>query len=146
MSELALIRRMVVDLDLGVEIVAVPTARDPDGLAVSSRNRYLSPAERKTALSLSRALDAARDEAAEGVAKAVSAARTVLADAAAADPPLRVDYLGLADPASFAPVSEDHAGAAVLVAAARVGSTRLIDNVKLAIPATGHTPSGRSCC
>jgi len=145
-QQLALIRRMGVDLDLGVLIVAVPTARDSDGLAVSSRNRSLSPAERKTALSLSRALDAARDEAAEGVAKAVSAARTVLADAAAADPPLRVDYLGLADPASFAPVSEDHAGAAVLVVAARVGSTRLIDNVKLAIPATGHTPSGRSCC
>ncbi len=91
----------------------------------------------RTALSLSRALNAARDEAVEGAAKAISAAHTVLADAAAADPPLLLDYLGLADPTSFAPVGEDHLGTAVLTVAARVGSTRLIDNVTLVIPATG---------
>ncbi len=136
-QQLTLIRRMVTDLDLGVEIAAVPTVRDPDGLAVSSRNRYLTAAERRTALSLSRALNAARDEAVEGAAKAISAAHTVLADAAAADPPLLLDYLGLADPTSFAPVAEDHLGTAVLTVAARVGSTRLIDNVTLVIPATG---------
>ncbi len=129
-QQLALVRRMVADLNLGVEIAAVPTVRDPDGLAISSRNRFLSAAERATALSLSRALKAARDEAASGLAEAVKAARQVLADAAA-DPALQVDYVALADPATFAPLGDDHMGEAVLVVAARVGSTRLIDNVKL---------------
>jgi pantoate--beta-alanine ligase len=133
-QQLALVRRMVADLDLGVEVTAVPTVRDPDGLAVSSRNRYLSPAERQTGLSLSRALGAARDETPAGPAKVLAAARQVLDDVTAAAVPLKVDYLALADPVTFALVGEDHVGPAVLAIAARVGTTRLIDNVKLDFP------------
>ncbi|MGE5291522.1 MAG: pantoate--beta-alanine ligase [Micromonosporaceae bacterium] len=142
-QQLALIRRMVSDLDIGVEIAAVPTVREPDGLAVSSRNRYLSPAERATALSLSRALAAAEGEASAGQAKAVAAARLVLDDAAHTEPPLRVDYLALAHPVSFAPLGDDYEGRAILAVAARVGSTRLIDNTELAIPgsARGRAPA-----
>ncbi len=127
-QQLALVRSMVEDLDLGVRIAGVPTVRDLDGLAVSSRNGYLSPAERSTARFLHRALRAAVGETADGPAKAVAAAQRVLADAAVADPPLAVDYLSLAEPGSFAPVGADHVGPAVLAVAARVGATRLIDN------------------
>ncbi len=102
-QQLAVLRRMVRDLDLQLEIRAVPTVRDSDGLALSSRNARLSPAERERALALPRAL-ATRDEA---------AARAILAD-------LDVDYVEVAD---FDPP--------VLAAAVRVGSTRLIDNVVL---------------
>jgi len=130
-QQLALVRAMVADLDLGVEIAAVPTVRDRDGLAVSSRNRYLSSAERATALYLSRALGAARAQVSSGFPKAITAAQRILGDAAAAEPPLKVDYLALADPVTFAPLDDDHAGQAVLAVAAWVGSTRLIDNVKL---------------
>ncbi|HUK72542.1 MAG TPA: pantoate--beta-alanine ligase [Streptosporangiaceae bacterium] len=130
-QQLALVRRMVADLDLGVQIAAVPTVRDPDGVAVSSRNSYLSAAERSTAQFLNRALQAAREEAAYGPGKAVAAAQRVLAAAAAADPPLKVDYLSLAEPGTFTPVGENHVGPAVLALAARVGATRLIDNSML---------------
>jgi pantoate--beta-alanine ligase len=141
-QQLALVRRMVADLDTGVEIAAVPTVREPDGLAMSSRNRYLSTAERTTALSLSRALRAAAAQAPAGAARALAAARLVLDEAAGADPPLRVDYLALADPASFAPLGEGHAGAAVLAIAARVGSTRLIDNIGLTLPGAAGAANG----
>jgi pantoate--beta-alanine ligase len=142
-QQLALVRRMAADLDTGVEIAAVPTVREPDGLATSSRNRYLSLAERRTALSLPGALRAAAAEAPAGAAKALAAARFVLDEAAHADPPLRVDYLVLADPVSFAPLDEGHTGAAVLAVAARVGSTRLIDNVGLTLQgAAGHEAAG----
>lgn len=133
-QQLALVRRMVADLGLGIEIAAVPIVRDPDGLAVSSRNQYLSPPQRATALSLSRALNAARGKAPLGPRQAITAARRVLADAKDADPPLQVDYLALADPATFAPLCENHVGEAVLAVAGRVGSTRLIDNVRLTFP------------
>ena len=130
-QQLALVRAMAADLDLGVEIAAVPTVRDRDGLAVSSRNRYLSSAERATALYLSRALGAARAQVSSGFPQAITAAQRILGDAAAAEPLLKVDYLALADPVTFAPLDDDHAGQAVLAVAAWVGSTRLIDNVKL---------------
>jgi pantoate--beta-alanine ligase len=142
-QQLALVRRMVADLDTGVEIAAVPTVREPDGLAVSSRNRYLSPAEHRTALSLSRALRAAAAETPASPAGAIAAARLVLDDAARADPPLRLDYLALADPVSFAPLDDGHTGAAVLVVAARVGSTRLIDNIGLTLQAAVGAVSER---
>ena len=86
-QQLALVRRMVADLDLGVEIAAVPIVRDSDGLAVSSRNRYLSAAERATARYLWRALSAGRDEAASGPGEVLAAAGAVLDEAAHADPP-----------------------------------------------------------
>jgi len=121
-QQLALIRRMVHDLELGVEVVAVPTVREPDGLALSSRNRYLSAEQRAAALVLSRAL---REGAAHSEAEAVlTTARKVLDD----EPGVRVDYLALTG-ADLGPVPQE--GPARLLVAARVGATRLIDNVPL---------------
>lgn len=128
-QQLALIRRMVIDLDLGVQIIGAPLHRDPDGLAASSRNAYLSAAERTSALALFRALDAARAAAPGGAGQMLAAARAVLNRAAAASPPVQLDYLVLADPDSFADVGSDHRGPAILLVAAKVGGTRLIDNV-----------------
>ncbi|WP_406458583.1 pantoate--beta-alanine ligase [Streptomyces sp. NBC_01622] len=180
-QQLALIRRMVRDLNFGTDIVGVPTVREADGLALSSRNRYLSPQERRTALALSQALFAGRDRHAaqealrararevpatharaealsaigesraaadaHAVAKAApgpggpasirAAARLVLDDAARLDPPLALDYLALVDPSDFTDVDEDFTGEAVLAVAARVGTTRLIDNIPLAFGTLG---------
>ncbi|MEN3533481.1 pantoate--beta-alanine ligase [Microbispora sp. ZYX-F-249] len=133
-QQLALIRRMVADLDVPVSIVGAPTVREPDGLALSSRNRYLSEADRRTALALSRALRAGAARAGTaGPAGILDAARAVLEEAARFDPPLLLDYLILADPATFGPVGDDHRGEAVLAVAAKVGTTRLIDNVVLTL-------------
>ena len=112
-QQLAAIRRMVRDLDLPVEVVAVPTVREPDGLALSSRNRYLSAEQRVAALVLSRAL-ALRD---------VEAGRALVA----AEPGVELDHLARVDSETF---TDDPAGD-LLVVAARVGSTRLIDNLVL---------------
>ncbi|XRQ06523.1 pantoate--beta-alanine ligase [Actinomadura welshii] len=130
-QQLAMIRRMVADLNVPVEVAGGPTVREPDGLALSSRNRYLSAAERRTALALSQALHAGADAAAGGPDAVLGAAGAVLDKAAAADPPLILDYLVLVDPATFTPISGPHAGPAVLAAAGRVGATHLIDNVSL---------------
>jgi pantoate--beta-alanine ligase len=125
-QQLAIVRRMVVDLAMGLEIVGVPTVREPDGLAMSSRNAYLSAAERARATSLCRALFAARDRAAAGERGApalLETARGVLdVD--------RVDYLELCDVETLAPVARIERGC-VLAVAAWVGRTRLIDNVRL---------------
>jgi pantoate--beta-alanine ligase len=115
-QQLACIRRMVRDLDVPVEVVGVPTVREPDGLALSSRNRYLSEGERRTALALSRAL---RTVAQTGD---LAAGRAVLDGE-----DLTTDYLERVDPRTFTP---DPSGSLVVVAA-RVGTTRLIDNVSL---------------
>jgi pantoate--beta-alanine ligase len=120
-QQLTLIRRLVLDLDLDVQIVAVPTVREPDGLALSSRNRFLSVDERARALALSRALLAA--QAAAGDAGQVLAAAQAVLDAELG---LAVDYLALRDPElGPAPTS----GPARLLVAGTVGKTRLIDNV-----------------
>jgi pantoate--beta-alanine ligase len=125
-QQLAIVRRMVVDLAMGLEIVGVPTVREPDGLAMSSRNAYLSATERVRATSLCRALFAARDRAAAGERGApalLETARGVLdVD--------RVDYLALCDVETLAPVARIEGGC-VLALAALVGRTRLIDNVRL---------------
>jgi pantoate--beta-alanine ligase len=134
-QQLALIRQMVTDLDLRVKIVAAPLHRDPDGLATSSRNAYLSGAERSAALALPRALTAAGAAADRGAGPALAAACTVLDEAVAGSPPLQLDYLVLADPRTFAEVGSDHRGAALLLVAAKVGTTRLIDNARLQIGA-----------
>jgi pantoate--beta-alanine ligase len=141
-QQLALIRQMVTDLDLRVQIVAAPLHRDPDGLATSSRNVYLSVAERAAALALPRALTAAGAAADEGAGPAVAAARAVLAEAAAGSPPVLLDYLALADPRSFAQVGSDYRGTALLLVAAKVGATRLIDNACLQIGAGAERPAG----
>lgn len=132
-QQLALVRRMVWDLCMPVSVVAVPTERDADGLATSSRNAYLDPRERQSALALSQALLAGADASVTGPVGILSAARSVLDRAAAADPPLAVDYLALVDPQTFTEVPGDHRGEAVLAVAARVGGTRLIDNVPLTL-------------
>ncbi|MCL2553963.1 MAG: pantoate--beta-alanine ligase [Actinomycetia bacterium] len=130
-QQLALIRRMVTDLNFGVEIVAVPTVREDDGLALSSRNRYLSESERVSARALSRALFSGREAAAQGPAAALRAAQAVLDEAAGAQPPVVPDYLALIDPADFTDAAPGHTGPAVLAVAAKVGATRLIDNIPL---------------
>ncbi|HVU74690.1 MAG TPA: pantoate--beta-alanine ligase [Mycobacteriales bacterium] len=111
-QQLALIRRMVRDLDMGIEIEAVPTVREPDGLALSSRNTYLSPEQRQAGLAISRALRTG----------SLAQARATLA----AEPGLRVDYCELVDPATFTPLDRDEGG--LLLIAAFAGATRLIDN------------------
>ena len=133
-QQLVLIRRMVSDLDLGVVIESVPTVREPDGLAISSRNAYLSAGDRTNALALSRALRAGSARAADGARPVLAAAGEVLA----ASPALAVDYLELVDPATLAPVQAGRAGPAVLVVAATVGGTRLIDNVPVALAGGVH--------
>jgi pantoate--beta-alanine ligase len=132
-QQLALIRQMVADLDLGVRIEAAPLFRDPDGLAASSRNSYLSAAERTSALALSEALAAASALAAHGTAAVLAAARAVLDAAAVASPPIELDYLALVDARSFAEVRLGYRGPALLLVAAKVGATRLIDNIGLEI-------------
>ncbi len=114
-QQVAVIKRLVADLDLPLEIVALPTVRDADGLALSSRNVFLSPDERRTALALPRALDAALDAHRSG-GDPVSTARAIL-DATSG---LEVEYVAVAD-----------LDGPTLAAAVRVGSTRLIDNVRL---------------
>jgi pantoate--beta-alanine ligase len=130
-QQLALINRMVADLNVPVRIVGAPTVREEDGLAMSSRNRYLTPAARETALSLSRALRAAVAAEVGGPMEAVRAARDVLGRAAEADPPLELDYLVLVDPKTFHEVRQSHRGGALLAVAGRVAGTHLIDNVSL---------------
>jgi len=128
------VERMVADLDLPVVIDAAPTVRDPDGLALSSRNAYLSLAERERALVLSRALRAgegAARSAGGGRADAVRAA----ARAALAGSDLALDYLALVDPRTAQEVPAGYRGPAVLAIAGRVGATRLIDNVPLRLDA-----------
>jgi pantoate--beta-alanine ligase len=130
-QQLALIRRMVADLNFPVEIVGVPTVREADGLALSSRNRYLSAEERERALALSRALFAGRDARAAGAAPSEvrKAADAVLQEAGSG---IALDYLGLIDPSDFTEIDrEDFTGEAVLAVAAKVGTTRLIDNVRI---------------
>ncbi len=133
-QQLMLVRRMAHDLDVAVRIESVPTVRDPDGLACSSRNRYLSPAERRTALALPQALRAGAALATSGPKVVCQAARAVLDEAARADPPLALDYLALVDPTTFAEVSAPGNGTALLVVAGRVGATRLIDNLSMSFP------------
>jgi pantoate--beta-alanine ligase len=140
-QQIALIRQMVTDLDLEVQIVEAPLHRDPDGLATSSRNTYLSPAERAAALALSRALAAAGSAASHGAGATMAAARAVLDEAAAGDPPVLLDYLVLADPRTFAEIGPDHQGVALLLVAAKVGTTRLIDNARLQIGTSTARPA-----
>ncbi|MGY1806138.1 pantoate--beta-alanine ligase [Blastococcus sp. SYSU D00669] len=125
-QQLTLIRAMARELALGVEVVGVPTVREDDGMALSSRNRYLSPEERTRAAALSQALRAGADAGPRGAAAALAAAREVLATA----PELVLDYLELTDP-DLGPAPA--AGPARLLVAARAGSTRLIDNLAVTL-------------
>ena len=123
-QQLALIRAMVRDLDFPVDVVGISTVRDADGLAMSSRNTYLSDSDRSHALSLSKALRAGDAAAATGPAGVLAAARAVLAAA----PAISVDYVALVDDDTWTDAGDETQKARLLVAA-RVGTTRLIDNV-----------------
>ncbi len=128
-QQLVMIRQMVADLNVDVQVVGVPTVREADGLAMSSRNRYLDPTQRQVAVTLSAALTAAAHAAHEGAEAALAAARAVLD----AMPALTVDYLELRDP-ELGPVQPN--ATARLLVAARLGSTRLLDNISLEVGAT----------
>jgi pantoate--beta-alanine ligase len=135
-QQLVLVRQMVDDLDVDVKIVAVPIVREPDGLAMSSRNRYLDEVQREQAGALSAALLAGMYGASRGTAEALEAARAVLVEV----PALEVDYLEVRDTwLGPAPVE----GVARLLVAARLGRTRLLDNIAIDIGASagidGHS-------
>ncbi|MDR1151243.1 MAG: pantoate--beta-alanine ligase [Bifidobacteriaceae bacterium] len=138
-QQLFLIRQMVRDLDLGTQIVAVATRRDLDGLAVSSRNAYLTPAERRRALALPRALDAGVAAASHGAT--AEGVRGAAAAVLAAGVGLTVDYLDVVD-SNFAPFASESIGDATVIGAIRVGTTRLIDNAPVVVGAC-HYPCRR---
>ncbi len=128
-AQVAVLRAMVRDLDFGLELVVCPTVREPDGLALSSRNQYLSATERSQALVLPRALEAVRSAFAHGERapeRLLAPGRAVLAE----EPAVRLDYFVAVDPATLEPVAAAAPGTLVAVAAL-VGTTRLIDNVLL---------------
>ncbi len=133
-QQLVLIRQMVDDLDVGVRIVGVPIVREPDGLAMSSRNRYLSREEREQATALSSALLAGKYAAGGGAAAVLDAARAVLDEV----PSIGVDYLELRGPwlEPAPPV-----GPARLLVAGRLGATRLLDNLAIELPGGSFMPA-----
>ena len=127
-QQLQVIRAMARDLDFGIEVVGMPIVREPDGLAMSSRNAYLSPEERRRALSISRGLLEAQERAAGGerdpAALAAGAVRRL------EEAGVRADYVEVVHPETLRPVARVEPGSRML-AAAFLGSTRLIDNVRL---------------
>ena len=125
-QQLVLVRRLVNDLFLSVDVVGAPTVRDPDGLALSSRNRYLSPEQRTAALAVSRALRAGQAAGAAGRAAILAAANAVLGG----EPAMDVEYLALR---STDLTTDAAAGEARLLIAAKVGTTRLIDNLAVTL-------------
>jgi len=137
-QQLAVVRRLVRDLHFPVEIVAHPTVREPDGLAMSSRNAYLDAGERRAAPALHRALSAAREAIAEGerdAGRLRAAMRAVLA----AEPLVTTEYAEVVDAETFRPVTEAR-GRLVLPVAARVGRARLIDNLQLEVDGAAEAP------
>ena len=135
-QQVAVLRRMVRDLDLPVELQVVPTVREPDGLAMSSRNVHLTPQERERALSLSRALGTAEETISRGERDAATVAQAARAAMNGVEP----EYLALVDPDSFQPITTVD-GRVLVAVAARIGATRLIDNT---IVHEAATPPGAS--
>jgi pantoate--beta-alanine ligase len=125
-----LVRQMVADLDVPVRLEIAPTVREADGLALSSRNRYLTEAEASAALALSGALAAAVEASSGGAEAARVAGRAVLE----AETLVELDYLEVIDRETYRPVGDDFAGDALVIVAARLGTTRLIDNRSIALP------------
>ena len=132
-QQLLLIKRMARDLDFPVEVVAVETVREDDGLALSSRNRYLTEADREVAGCLSKALLTGAEMATIGPAAVRRAARDVLVR----EPLALIDYLVLVHPTELSEVPEWYRGPALLAVAGRVGTTRLIDNTPLILGPNG---------
>lgn len=125
-QQLAVIRRMVKDLNMDVEIVEAPTVREADGLAMSSRNRYLNPEERKSALSLKKSIDTALKMAAEGELNSEKI-KTSVNELITSFPFTTVDYINICDPETLEDISQLKEKS-LLAMAVKVGSTRLIDN------------------
>lgn len=128
-QQVHLVGRMVDDLDLPVTIAVVDTVREEDGLALSSRNRYLDDDQRRAAITLSQALAAGGSAASGGVAAALDAATARVE----AEPVVKLDYLAIVDQDTFLEAGADLHGPALLLIAARVGSTRLIDNARITL-------------
>src|SRR4051794_28737958 len=138
-QQAVVLRRMIRDLDFAVEVAVVPTVREPDGLAMSSRNAYLEPEERERAAALSRALAAAArvaESGARSTAEALDAAREELA-AAGVEP----EYLEALDAESLEPMTSFNGRPVLVAVAARVGRARLIDNVVIQVRRSGAKPS-----
>lgn len=132
-QQVHLVSRMVADLDLPLRIETVPTVREPDGLALSSRNRFLGEAERRAALVLAESLRAAEAAAGEGPSELLAEGVAAFGD----HDGVSLDYFVVVDPDTFLPVSEDFRGRALVLVAALVGSTRLIDNAYVEVGAAG---------
>lgn len=128
-AQVAVLRAMVRDLNFPLELVVCPTVREPDGLAMSSRNRYLTPNERTRSLALYRALSEAHDEAHRGITHARELRNTMMR-VMKNEPSARIEYVEVVDPDTLLPI-EDVSEGALLAIAAQVGETRLIDNVLL---------------
>ncbi len=128
-QQLQVIRRLNADLNLGSQIVAVPTVREPDGLAMSSRNAYLSPVDRERALSILRGLRRSQQLVADGVRQSGDLVAAIRSELAAAH--LREDYVAIVDAETLAPLERLESSPARALVAAFAGSTRLIDNVGL---------------
>lgn len=137
-QQLAVIRRMTVDLGLPIEIIGHPTVRDSDGLALSSRNARLSPSERERALALPEALEAAKDriEAGDAVVDALDDARNRLSEAGFS----KIDYFALVDAGTLEPL-DIPSGEMRLLAAATIGTTRLIDNLRVVLDTVSEARS-----
>jgi pantoate--beta-alanine ligase len=130
-QQVLIIERMAADLDLGVEVVTCPLVREPDGLALSSRNAYLTPVERRAALVLSRSLREAERAIRAGerdAARVIAGIRILIG----AEPLARVDYIEAVDPLNLEPVAEIRGGV-LIVLAVLIGSTRLIDNIRISV-------------
>jgi pantoate--beta-alanine ligase len=133
-QQLSVVRRMAADLDLPVEVVGCPIVREPDGLAMSSRNVYLSPAERAAAAVLHRALSAGV-ALVSGGERDLSAVRAHMAEVVAAEPLARLDYAEVVDPDTLVPPPLVASGTPLrFLVAAHLGATRLLDNVGLLVP------------
>ncbi len=130
-QQLIILRRMAADLDLDIELVGCPIVREPDGLALSSRNAYLSPEERQAALVLSRGLQAAEAAAAAGERRAAEMERRIR-EILEAEPLAELEYLEIVDMEELRPL-EILAGEVLVALAVRIGRTRLIDNVRIAL-------------
>jgi pantoate--beta-alanine ligase len=128
-QQLIVIKKMVSDLNMDLEIIAVPTVREPDGLAMSSRNTHLDPEERKAALVLWKALSLAQEQWSKGE-RSAERLRQEMSALIQKEPRAKIDYVSVADPDSLEELSQID-GAALVSMAVKIGKTRLIDNITL---------------
>jgi len=126
-QQVYLVKRMVADLNLPIAVKVVETVREDDGLARSSRNRFLDEKQRRAARVLSQALEAAESSADRGIDSVIAAAQSVLMG----EPQVTLDYFAVVNPSTFLPVDDDYRGPADVLIAATVGETRLIDNDRI---------------